>query len=56
MLLQDLAGGLHPVEAGHPQVHQHDLRPVTAHQGHGLLAVGGGADDLHPGQDAQRGH
>ncbi len=40
------AGGLEPVHARHPDVHQHDVRPGRAHDGDGLLAVGRLAHDL----------
>ena len=43
----DAAGGLDAVEAGHLDVHQHDVRLHAAREPHGRGAVRGVADDLH---------
>ncbi len=47
------AGGLDAVAARHAQVHQHDVGRQLAGERDGLGAVGGGADDLDAGQQAE---
>ena len=46
MLDPDPGGRLEPTDARHPQVHQHDVRPVLGDTRQRLLAVGGLADDV----------
>jgi len=46
----DAAGCLDPVDAGHPQVHQHHVGAVLGGQGHSVLAVLRGGDQLDAGQ------
>lgn len=46
-------GGRDSVQPRHPHVHQDQVRPVPAGQGHGLFAVGGLAHDLDVGRAAQ---
>jgi hypothetical protein len=41
-------GGIDPVEPGHADVHQHDVRVGVANDLHGLKPVGGLPDDLNP--------
>ena len=53
--LAEAAGGLDPVAAGHPQVHQHDVRPKPDRERERLVAVGCGADDLDAGEQAEQG-
>lgn len=52
----DASGRLHPVAAGHAQVHQHDVRIELGHQPHGLVPIGGGPDDLDPRQQPEQHH
>jgi hypothetical protein len=49
-------GRLDPVQAGHAQVHEDDVGRQLHGEGRRLVAVGGGADDLHPGQQAEQHH
>ena len=44
-----LAGGLHAVDAGHPDVEEADVGAQLAGDGHRLVPVRGLADDLDPG-------
>src|SRR5262249_48429711 len=46
VVLADPARRLRPPDAGHLQVHQHDIRPDALVHGDGLLAALGLADDL----------
>jgi hypothetical protein len=50
----DPLGGLHPVAARHPQVHQHDVGVVLRDQVERGEPVGGGADHLDPGQQPEQ--
>src|SRR5205814_7097711 len=50
----DLGGRLDPVEAGHADVHQHDVRPGPADHGEGVQPVGRLADDLDLGLAVDR--
>ncbi len=53
---EDPSRGLDAVETGHPQVHQHDIRPVAGAQRDRLLAVGRSSDRMNPGRDLQQRH
>ena len=45
LVVGDAPGGRQPVDAGHADVHQHDVGPQLEGEAHGLVAVGGLADD-----------
>ena len=45
VVLGDAAGGVEPVDAGHADVHEHDVGAMLERQAHRLLAVGRLADD-----------
>ncbi len=49
----DLRGGLHAVEVGHHQVHEHDVRRQLHGPLHGLVAVARVADDLDVGLELE---
>jgi hypothetical protein len=51
--LPEKVGGLDTVAVGHPQIHEDDVLMELAGQGEGFLAVGGGADYFHAGQEAE---
>ena len=51
----DPGGRGDPVDDGHGKVHQHHVGVQLGGQGDGLFAVGGGADDLDAGGQAEQG-
>jgi hypothetical protein len=46
--LDDAPGRLEPTDAGHRDVHQHEVGPELARQPDRILAGGGQADDVDP--------
>jgi hypothetical protein len=54
--LAQAPGRRHPVDAGHAQVHEDGVGPQLGGQGDGLLAVGGGPDDLDATQQPEQHH
>ena len=55
VVVEEAAGGLDAVAAGHPQVHQHDVWPLLDRERQRLVAVGRGADHLDPGHQGEQG-